>query len=182
MKTACKSMAIIGVLIATLLTVSCGRERSAAATANTASAKEAPPAIRYEDHIWAAGLPPPAGDLSRSEPSSPQSAKDGEALFTSMNCDSCHASDGSGQVGPSLSDGRWRYGGRDEEIFESIFYGRPRGMPAYGGLLGQGGVWLVVSFLKSLPKPESVPTVSAPESLEREGHPGRSGTAGAPTQ
>lgn len=182
MNTACKSMGISGVLIATLLTVSCGRERNAATTSNTASSNEAPPAIRYEDHIWAAGLPPPAGDLSRLEPSTPQSAKDGKALFSSMNCDGCHSSDASGSVGPSLTDGRWRYGGRDEEIFNSIYYGRPRGMPAFGGLLGQGGVWLVVSFLKSLPKPESVPTVSAPESLEREAHPGQSGTAGAPAQ
>ncbi len=156
-----------------------GRQRNTAATANTGSQKEAPPTIRYEDHIWAAGLPPPAGELSRAEPDSPQSAKDGEALFSSMNCDGCHSSDGSGYVGPSLSDGRWRYGGRDEEVFDSIFYGRPRGMPAYGGLLGQGGVWLMVSFLKSLPKPG----IGA-ERYRRPspGHPGPSGTAGAPTQ
>lgn len=182
MNTACKSMVIIGVLVATQLTVSCGRERSAATTSNTASSNEAPPAIRYEDHIWAAGLPPPAGVLVPPEANGPQSPKDGEALFRSMNCDGCHAGDGSGQVGPSLSDGRWRYGGRDEEIFSSIFYGRPQGMPAYGGLLGQGGVWLLVSFLKSLPKPASVPTLSAPESQPPEGQPGRASTAGAPTQ
>jgi cytochrome c oxidase cbb3-type subunit III len=179
MNTACKSMVIIGVLV---VTVSCGRERTAATTSEAASQKEAPPAIRYEDHIWAAGLPPPAGDLSRPEPSSPQSAKDGQALFSSMNCDGCHAGDASGQVGPSLSDGRWRYGGQDEEIFNSIFYGRPQGMPAYGGLLGQGGVWLLVSYLKSLPKPESVPTVSVPEALVHEGQSGRASTAGAPAQ
>jgi hypothetical protein len=34
-----------------------------------------------------------------------------------------------GNIGPSLSDGRWRYSGSDGAIFHSIFYGRPRGMP-----------------------------------------------------
>jgi cytochrome c oxidase cbb3-type subunit 3 len=85
---------------------------------------------------------------------------DVEKLFASMNCDGCHGGGGSGWVGPSLADGRWRYGGQDAEIFNSIFYGRPRGMPAYGGLIGRDGVWLLVSYLKSLPKPEDVPTES----------------------
>jgi cytochrome c oxidase cbb3-type subunit 3 len=164
MRTAGKSMAMIGVLFAAQLVVSCARERNATTSSDTASQTEAPPAVRYEDHIWAAGMPPPAGALSPPQANSPQSAKDGKALFSSMNCDGCHGGDASGSIGPSLSDGRWRYGGRDEEIFNSIFYGRPRGMPAFGGLLGQGGTWLVVAYLKSLPKPQSVPTVSAPES------------------
>lgn len=180
MRSACKSIILAGVLIATQLTISCGRERNANTTA--AAQTEAPPAIRYEDHIWAAGVPPPAGVLSPPRGTSAESSKDGQALFDSMNCDGCHAGDATGFVGPSLTDGRWRYGGRDEEIFSSIFYGRPKGMPAYGGLLGQGGVWLLVSYLKSLPKPQSVPTLSTPESQEHEGHPGQGSTTGVPNQ
>ena len=175
-------MALISVMIGTLLVVSCGRARNAATTADTANQTEAPPAIRYEDHIWAAGMPPPAGVLSPPRMTSVPDPKDGQALFDSMNCDGCHAGDGTGFVGPSLTDGRWRYGGRDEEIFSSIFYGRPKGRPAYGGLLGQGGVWMLVSYLKSLPKPQSVPTVSAPAAQGHEGHPGQGSTTGAPTQ
>ena len=38
-------------------------------------------------------------------------------------------------VGPNLGDGRWRYGGADGEIFTSIYFGRPHGMPAFGGAL-----------------------------------------------
>ena len=81
-----------------------------------------------------------------------------------MNCDGCHGGGGSGWVGPSLADGRWRYGGRDEEVFSSIFYGRPKGMPAYGGVIGRDGVWRLVSYLKALPKPDGVPTESWIES------------------
>src|SRR5882724_6200275 len=50
----------------------------------------------------------------------------GGGLFVSMNCDGCHGGGATGWVGPSLADGRWRYGGADDEIFQSIFYGRPR--------------------------------------------------------
>jgi cytochrome c551/c552 len=77
-----------------------------------------------------------------------------------MNCDGCHGGAGSGWVGPSLADGRWRYGGGDAEIFNSIFYGRPKGMPAYGGVVGRDGTWKLVSYLKSLPSPDVVPTQS----------------------
>jgi mono/diheme cytochrome c family protein len=164
MSTGYKLTAMIGIVIATLLMAACGREQNAATSSQSAAAaKEAPPALRYDDHIFAGGVAPPGGELPDPQANTAQNAKDGQALFSAMNCDGCHASDGSGLIGPSLSDGRWRYGGLDEEIFNSIFYGRPKGMPAYGGVLGQGGVWSVMSYLKSLQKPASVPTVSAPE-------------------
>jgi cytochrome c oxidase cbb3-type subunit 3 len=77
-----------------------------------------------------------------------------------MNCDGCHAPDAGGLVGPNLADGRWRYGGTDAELFSSIYYGRPKGMPAYGGTLGIEGVWVIVTYLRSLPVPADVATES----------------------
>ena len=77
-----------------------------------------------------------------------------------MNCDGCHGGGAIGWVGPSLVDGRWRYGGSDEEIFTSIFYGRPKGMPAYGGVIGTDGVWMLVAYIKSQAVPAVVPTTS----------------------
>jgi cytochrome c oxidase cbb3-type subunit 3 len=77
-----------------------------------------------------------------------------------MNCDGCHGGGGSGWVGPSLADGRWRYGGSDAEIFASIYYGRPKGMPAFGGRLGNDGVWTLVTYLKSLTPKDDVATES----------------------
>jgi cytochrome c oxidase cbb3-type subunit 3 len=87
-------------------------------------------------------------------------AKSGAQLFTTMNCDGCHGSEGSGWVGPSLADGRWRYGGADGEVFSSIYYGRPHGMPAFGGTLRPDGIWALVTYLKSLPVPEGIATES----------------------
>src|SRR2546423_9686102 len=85
------------------------------------------------------------------------SAKDGERIFVAMNCDGCHGGGATGWVGPSLVDGRWRYGGGDGALFPSIFYGRPRGMPAYGGVMSPGPVWEVVAFTPAPPLPPAVP-------------------------
>ena len=87
-------------------------------------------------------------------------AKSGAVMFTAMNCDGCHGGDGGGWVGPNLADGRWRYGGADAEVFSSIYYGRPKGMPAFGGTLGAEGIWTLVTYIRSLPVPSDVPTES----------------------
>jgi cytochrome c oxidase cbb3-type subunit III len=85
-------------------------------------------------------------------------AIEGEKIFGAMNCDGCHGGGALGWVGPSLVDGRWRYGGSDGAVFQSIFYGRPRGMPAYGGILPPDVVWRLVSYIRAQPVPKGVPT------------------------
>jgi cytochrome c551/c552 len=153
-------LALLATLSAALVTVSCNRGRNAEALSPANKQSSALPSIRYEDHLWAGGIAPPVGELHNPYTVDAESAKAGERLFTSMNCDGCHGDAGSGWVGPSLADGRWRYGARDEEIFNSIFYGRPKGMPAYGGVMGSEGVWMLVNYVKSIRKPDTVPTQS----------------------
>jgi cytochrome c oxidase cbb3-type subunit 3 len=119
-----------------------------------------PPSIRYEANISAGGVAPAGGSLNNPYKGNKQIAESGAALFVSMNCDGCHGGGATGWVGPSLADGRWRYGGADDEVFESIYYGRPKGMPAFGGVLGSEGIWILVTYLKSLPVPDNVPTQS----------------------
>lgn len=153
-------LALLATLSAALMTVSCDRGRNAGALSPANEQSSVPPSIRYEDHLWAGGIEPPAGELHNPHTVDADSAKAGKRLFTSMNCDGCHGDAGSGWVGPSLADGRWRYGARDEEIFSSIFYGRPKGMPAYGGVIGNEGVWMLVNYLMSIRKPDTVPTQS----------------------
>ncbi|MGH8235560.1 MAG: c-type cytochrome [Steroidobacteraceae bacterium] len=130
-----------------------------------------PPAVSYDEHVSAGGVPPPAGELRNPYAGNAETAKAGERLFTSINCDGCHGGGGTGFVGPSLADGRWRYGGRDGEVFHSIFYGRPKGMPAYGGAIGSEGTWILVTYLNSLPQPDVVPTQSWIESKDSEPRP-----------
>jgi mono/diheme cytochrome c family protein len=125
-----------------------------------AQQQEFPPSIRYEANISAGGVAPAGANLRNPYKGDQKSAETGAGLFVSMNCDGCHGGGAVGWVGPSLADARWRYGGADDEIFQSIYYGRPKGMPAYGGVLGPEGIWMLVTYLQSLSVPENVPTQS----------------------
>ena len=117
------------------------------------------PVVKAEDRIPAGGALPAANALSAPRPATPNPDA-GANLFGAMNCDGCHGGGAVGWVGPSLVDGRWRYGGADDEIFTSIFYGRPKGMPAYGGVIGTDGVWMLVAYIKAQAVPAVVPTTS----------------------
>lgn len=117
-----------------------------------------PLSVRYDQHISAEGGPPPGTTLTNPYAGQAKSAAEGEKLFGSMNCDGCHGGGATGWVGPSLSDGRWIYGGSDGAVFQSIYYGRPHGMPAFGGALPAQMIWKLVTYVRSLPLPKSVPT------------------------
>ena len=69
---------------------------------------------------------------------------EGAKLFDGFNCTGCHAG-----AGPALNDGRWKYGGTDGEIYTTIFYGRARGMPAYGGAVPSESIWRIVAWLRA---------------------------------
>ncbi len=139
-------------------TVSCGEGDGPAQRQGQGQA--APPSVRYEAHVSAGGLPPAGSELSNPHRGDDKAAETGAGLFASMNCDGCHGGGAVGWVGPSLADGRWRYGGADEAIYQSIYYGRPKGMPAYGGALPADAIWMLVTYLQSLPVPDAVPTQS----------------------
>jgi len=150
----------VALAVTSALTASYAGQKTAAPPAETSSSA---PGMRYEAHVNAGDVAPPSIPLPRRPASRANDVKNGENLFYSMNCDGCHGAGASGDVGPSLVDGRWRYGGADEEVFQSIFYGRPKGMPAFGGVLGSDGAWMIVSYLKAQPVPDIVPTINYDE-------------------
>jgi cytochrome c len=115
--------------------------------------------VKAEDRIPAGGVFPASNALFAPRPAN-LNPDAGANLFTAMNCDGCHGGGAIGWVGPSLVDGRWRYGGADDQIFTSIYYGRPKGMPAYGGVIGTDGVWMLVAYIKAQAVPPVVPTTS----------------------
>ncbi|MBC7674313.1 MAG: c-type cytochrome [Polaromonas sp.] len=95
----------------------------------------------------------------------------GAKLFTSYNCIDCHGAGGSGAMGPSLGDGRWHCGGSSAEVFESIYQGRPEGMPAWGSLIDDDQIWLLVSYVRSLDAGKNVTTENfGGKTVERTGH------------
>lgn len=95
----------------------------------------------------------------------------GAKLFVAYNCADCHGADGSGAMGPSLADGRWHFGGEPGEVFESIYQGRPEGMPAWGSLISPDQIWLLVSYVRSLEKNKNPTTENFTGlTVERTGH------------
>lgn len=117
------------------------------------------PAPTLDNRIFAGGLPP-GGLAGVVNPAANDTGavSQGAHLFTAMNCDGCHGGGATGWVGPSLVDGRWRYGGSDADVFRSIYFGRPKGMPSFGGTLAPDAIWKLVAYLKAQPLPKDVPT------------------------
>lgn len=74
---------------------------------------------------------------------------EGKRLFSWYNCVGCHANGGGG-MGPPLMDERWRYGSDPEQIFATIWEGRPNGMPSFRGKIPEYQVWQLVAFVQSL--------------------------------
>ena len=106
--------------------------------------------VAHPEHLRP-GLMPPRGVVLRNPYAGNASAiATGAKLFISYNCADCHGADGSGAMGPSLADGRWHFGGDPGEIFESIYQGRPDGMPAWGSLISPDQVWMLAAYVKSL--------------------------------
>lgn len=86
----------------------------------------------------------------------PQLAQNASAMATGQrifanNCAVCHGSDARGAAGfPNLADGAWLYGGKPEQLTQTILYGRKGVMPSFGAALGTRGVEEVAAYVYSL--------------------------------
>lgn len=80
----------------------------------------------------------------------PQSAERGMKYFATFNCIGCHADNGGGGMGPALSNHAFIYGSKPENIFLTIYQGRPNGMPAWGSVLPQSVIWDLVTYIGNL--------------------------------
>ena len=84
----------------------------------------------------------------------------GQQLYSWMNCVGCH-SHGGGGMGPPLMDGKWRYGGRIDQVAATISEGRPNGMPAWGQKLTNQQIWQLAAYVRSMSGQERKDAVSA---------------------
>jgi cytochrome c oxidase cbb3-type subunit 3 len=95
------------------------------------------------------GFEPAAPEPSGLESTAAELAQ-GALLYRAMNCAGCHAAHGGGGIGPALMDDEWIYGWKPEIVFNSIVYGRPNGMPSFGGRISDRQVWQLVAYVRSL--------------------------------
>jgi len=136
------ALSLAGVLL--LATSACDQWRNA----GNASAGAPPP-------VPSAVGPVPGPGGVRNVATNPYSGNaiavsEGRRLFTQMNCSGCHGGRGGGGMGPTLRDVDWRYGSRDDQIFDSIAQGRAKGMPAWGTRLPSDQIWKIVAYIKTM--------------------------------
>ena len=107
--------------------------------------------VSHPEHVQV-GLPLHGGFVQLANPfeGDARKAAEGGALFVSYNCADCHGAEGSGAMGPSLADGRWHFGGSAGAVFQSIYEGRPDGMPSWGGRIPDDQIWRLVAYVQSL--------------------------------
>jgi cytochrome c oxidase cbb3-type subunit III len=149
------------------------------AAANVGGARQAGPQgvgdtlrfVVHEEHI-PVGMPSRARPLTLTNPveGDRTAITTGAQIYVSYNCIDCHGADGSGAMGPSLQDGRWRFGGSPSEVFESIYQGRPEGMPAWGGRISEEQLWMLVAYVRSLSVGDLTTENFAGAAQERMGH------------
>jgi cytochrome c oxidase cbb3-type subunit 3 len=94
----------------------------------------------------------------------------GAKLFVAYNCIDCHGADGAGAMGPSFQDGRWHFGGSAGAVFESIYQGRPDGMPAWGGRISNDQIWMLTAYVQSLAVSDLSTEDFSGVTVERTGH------------
>jgi mono/diheme cytochrome c family protein len=91
-----------------------------------------------------------------------QAIRDGHRYYHWYNCAGCHGSLGGGGIGPPLRDDAWIYGGDPASLYQSIYQGRPDGMPAYGAIASEVMIWKMAAYIQSLGTPMQPETPPIP--------------------
>ena len=79
----------------------------------------------------------------------------GKRLYGQYNCSGCH-SNGGGGMAPALMDDAWIYGGRLEQIHQTLVEGRPNGMPTWGGKIPDQQLWQISAYVRSMSLPATL--------------------------
>lgn len=97
----------------------------------------------------AAASKPMSDDLLLSMAKDPQTVSTGQKLFV-QQCAACHTENGSGKIGPNLTDDYWLHGNKPTEILKTVSKGVvEKGMPAWEPTLGAERVRNIVAFVIS---------------------------------
>jgi cytochrome c oxidase cbb3-type subunit III len=114
-------------------------EEVAAAEAKYAPAREAKEAAQKQAAKAASKSGPSAADVVA-----------GEAIYAGK-CVACHMADGTGGIGPDLTDAEWLHGGSLAQITNTVNVGVPaKGMLAWGPVIGDEQVRQVSAYVHTL--------------------------------
>jgi cytochrome c oxidase cbb3-type subunit 3 len=173
--------------VALCLPIACGRSPQSGRDTTAAGSSSTPAEQSSVSHLVVAGDSLrfmqhdenlPAGFPSQSKPVSVRNPYEGSKeaiatggkLFIAYNCLDCHGAEGSGAMGPSFQDGRWHFGGTPGAVFESIYEGRPDGMPSWGGRITDDQIWMLTAYVRSLSSKDLSTENFTGKTVERTGH------------
>jgi cytochrome c oxidase cbb3-type subunit 3 len=100
------------------------------------------------------GAMPPLDPVARKYDGNATAIAAGARLFDWYNCAGCHFH-GAGGIGPALMDDAWIYGGRIDQIYDTIARGRPNGMPSWQGKIPPNEIWEIAAYVRSLSAPDT---------------------------
>lgn len=113
--------------------------------------------------LYPAGqTPPPPDPHAKQYEDNAQEIATGKTLFEAYNCSGCHFHGAGGMGPPFMNNGHWIYGGRLDQIFASIYQGRPNGMPSWGNKLPPQQIWSIAAYVKSLSLPDQSKQIDVP--------------------
>jgi mono/diheme cytochrome c family protein len=147
------------VVVASLATVACGRQSSVRYNSGGDVSNAPPPPLPPMSELATLpegpypGIAVSAVEATARNPYGTDTAvvERGRELFVGLNCTGCHGYEAkAGLMAPNLTDNYWRYGGSEADVFNSIYEGRARGMPAWGAVLSENQIWALVSYIASL--------------------------------
>ena len=132
-----------------LIALLCGCDREERQSRGKPLGETAPITASPETIYPGNSSPPPLDPRAAAYEGNAYAIAQGQQLYSWMNCAGCH-SHGGGGMGPALMDGKWRYGGRIDQIASSIYEGRPNGMPAWRSKLTDAQIWQLAAYVRTL--------------------------------
>jgi cytochrome c oxidase cbb3-type subunit III len=162
----------MGALIAGCIDADAAQQAAPPAQSPNGQWGSAAPFVQHPDNIQPGlALSRPFAQIVNPFEGNTARRDEGAKLFIAYNCMDCHGADGSGAMGPSLQDGRWHFGGSNGEVFQSIYEGRPDGMPAWGGRISDADIWRLTTYVRSVSAGKKVSTENfTGKTVERSGH------------
>jgi cytochrome c oxidase cbb3-type subunit 3 len=128
-------------------------------------------AQRYEAEMAAAlerygSREAPSGTNLADAVADPANAAKGAEHFATF-CASCHQADGTGGIGPDLTDAEWIHGFGEGDLVQVVTEGVPaKGMVAWGPVLGPEKIVEVVAYVASLGGVEKAKAAGGAEPLD----------------
>ena len=180
MSSPCRTDVLALAAVGLLSLAGCGRQTQVAYAPT--STQDAQPVVLSE--LFPGGTPPPPEDpRGKAYDGNVDAIAKGKQYFGWYNCSGCHFNGGGG-IGPALMDKVWIYGGRIDQIHNSISEGRPNGMPTWRGKIPDEQIWQIAAYVRSLSassvKGEEPPS-SPPQPASPPADPNRQGGATTPS-